>query len=365
LTTEPLRIFYCIPSLGLGGAERQLSYLATALADRGHEIHVASVLDGPNLDRLKAAGAAWHQLRAAGNHDPLILARLVGMIRQLKPDIVQTSLTQMDILGGSAARLTHIPWVLRESSSAHLYSRGLKNRLRFRLGSHTAAIIANSAGGMEYWSPAVAADVLHLIPNAVASDEISRASVDEGTVKTSIDHQKIVLYAGRMDSGKNVESLIVALAHVTKAIPLVTILCGDGPRRPHLQSLAEKLGVADRMIFTGYHTNVWALMKRADAFVYLSNYEGCPNVVLEGMACGCPLVVSDIPAHREILDESTAYFVNPLDTQATAAAIEAALESNRIAEGRTASAKAQVAARTIETMAARYEQVYLRVLNIG
>ncbi len=55
--------------------------------------------------------------------------------------------------------------------------------------------------------------------------------------------------------------------------------------------------------------SVWALMKKASVFVSLSAYEGCPNTVMEAMACGCPIIVSDIPEHREILDEQSALFV--------------------------------------------------------
>jgi len=326
------------------------------LAQRGHEVHVSSVVGGPNLERLKAAGVVWHQVHAFGNHDPLIFAQLLGLIRRLRPDVVQTSLAQMDICGGIAALLTNTRWVVRESSSAPLYSTGLKNHLRMRLGRHANAVVSNSAGGRRYWSSALAANFLHIIPNAVPFDEIAGTRRDE-TVNTS--SEKIVLYAGRMDSGKNVDSLMVALNHLMTAVPFVTILCGDGPLRSSLQALAERLGFGHRMIFTGYTTKLWGLMKSADAFVYLTKYEGCPNVVLEAMACGCPLIVSDIPAHREILDEGTAYFVDPLNPQAAADAIKAALESDRIADGRTARAKTRVAARTIEKMADQYEQLYL------
>ena len=87
---------------------------------------------------------------------------------------------------------------------------------------------------------------------------------------------------------------------------MVGILCGEGPQRSELEVMRHKLGLDADVHFTGHlpAASVWALMKKASVFVSLSAYEGCPNTVMEAMACGCPLVLSDIPAHREILDES-------------------------------------------------------------
>ena len=84
-------------------------------------------------------------------------------------------------------------------------------------------------------------------------------------------------------------------------------------------------------------------MKASDAFVSTSTFEGQPNAVLEAMACGCPLVVSDIPAHREFLDDQTAAIV-PLKKDAFVKAILYVLQgSEEIARRRSAAPWAAVA----------------------
>jgi glycosyltransferase involved in cell wall biosynthesis len=358
-----MRILYCIPTLGHGGAERQLSYLAAELAARGHEVHVVSSRGGPNLARMEAAGVEWHRLGGVGNRDPLNFFRLLRLMKRLRPDVVQTILTPMDILSGAAALLTRTRWVLRESSSAPLYAAGWRHRLRLALGRRADAVVSNSAGGDAYWRSKPNAPPLHLIPNAVPFQDVAGAEPARATGFGFGPAEKVVLYAGRMDEGKNVESLIAALSRIADEVPFVALMCGDGPLRPHLERMARESGVARRIVFTGYVENLWDLMKRADAFVSLSRFEGCPNVVLEAMACGCPLVVSDIPAHREILDERSARFADPDDPAQAAADIKATLAGGEATRARARAARARARGRPVEGMARLYEQLYLSLLG--
>ncbi|MCA1567612.1 MAG: glycosyltransferase [Acidobacteria bacterium] len=354
-----MKILYCIPDLGYGGAERQLSYLAAELAVLGHEVHVASRHGGPNLDRMKSAGVVWHCLGGTGNRDPLIFFRLVALMRKLRPGVVQTILTPMDIMGGAAALLTRTRWVLRESSSAPLYTARWRHRVRRALGRLADAIVSNSAGGYNYWRIESSRRPLCVIPNVIPLDEITAADSSHVEGFAFDPAEKVVLYAGRIDAGKNVENLIAALACLADEVPYAALICGDGPRRHHVERMAHELGIAHRIFFTGYVENLWGLMKRADALVSLSRFEGCPNVVLEAMACGCPLVVSDIPAHREILDERSALFADPDEPKEVAAALKATLLHDEAARGRARTARGMTAGRPVETTARLYEKLYL------
>jgi glycosyltransferase involved in cell wall biosynthesis len=358
-----MKILYCIPDLGHGGAERQLSYLAAELAALGHEVHVGSRHGGPNLDRMKSAGVVWHHLGGISSRDPMIFFRLVGLIRKFKPDLVQTILTPMDIMGGAAALLTRTRWVLRESSSAPLYAAGWRHRVRLALGRLADAIVSNSTGGYNYWRTALGGHPLHVIPNAVPLDELMLADFSRPNGLTFDPSEKVVLYAGRIDSGKNVENLIAALALLADEVPFAAVICGDGPRRRHVERMARELGIAHRLFFTGYVENLWGLMKRADALVSLSRFEGCPNVVLEAMACGSPLVVSDIPAHREILDEHSALFTDPENPEDAAAVLKETLLDGHAARSRARAAHAMAAKRPVGAMARLYEQLYLSLCS--
>jgi glycosyltransferase involved in cell wall biosynthesis len=360
-----MRIMYCIPTLEYGGAERHLSQLAGELSGMGNEIHVVFLREGIYLERLKKCGVTLHCIGGGRNYDPKIFFRLVKLIQKQKPDIIQTALMQMDIIGGGAALVTRTRWVLKESSSAAAYPANWKSRLRAVIAKGAQAIVSNSQGGDAYWRSRGVKAIRYVIRNGIPLAEIANTNSTSMTDLILEPGEKMVLYAGRMDSGKNVENLILSLCRISDELPFRALLCGDGPARPALEELVTKLGLERRIIFTGYVDNLWALMKQADAFAFLSRFEGCPYVVLEAMACGCPLVISDIPAHRELLDEQSARFTAPDEPGEIAEALKDTLLSSQAARVRASMAQARAGECTIRAMAEQYEQVFLGVIDGG
>lgn len=125
--------------------------------------------------------------------------------------------------------------------------------------------------------------------------------------------QKILISVGHLIERKRHDLTIEAL----KFLPGWTlVLVGDGPEKRKLQTLASQLGLDDRVIFSGQkpHADLSGLYSAADISVLASSREGWANVLLESMACGTPVVASNIPGNPEVVTELAAGLISPKNT---------------------------------------------------
>jgi len=360
---KPLRILHLIPQISGGGAEQQLSYLASKLVQMGHQVHIAYLRNGPSTRVLP--DVELHCLKARSNYDPYILWQLIRLIRQIKPDIVHTWILQMDIIGGIAAKITRTPWILREPSCQLAYNNTWKFRLREKVVGLSAAIVSNSSGGDSYWRSHYPNKRRYIIPNGLPLEMINEIIPQTSDHENMRSINKVLLYAGRLEASKNIDKLIEATHRALKLFPIKLIICGEGPIRDSLEKQVEQLGLAAVVEFAGFidSQKLWSWMKSSDVFCSLSDYEGLPNSVIEAMACGCSLIVSDIPAHREFLNEAGALLVNPEDPEAISKAIELSLSDPNSTRKRAETAKAITQKWSISFMAEQYEKAYQQILK--
>jgi glycosyltransferase involved in cell wall biosynthesis len=359
-----MKLLHLIGSLGPGGAERQLSLIAPALARSGVEVHVAYHSGGPNLARLEHSGVHLHVLPCTGNHSPGLAWKIFQLVRRLQPDVVQTWLTQMDILGGIAALLNGVPLIVSERSSTAAYAPDWKRPLRLVVGRRATSIVANSHGGIDYWRPHVPPDRLHLVRNCVSPTEPPAAGEPVEALARQLAGEHVVLFAGRFSYEKNISGLVEALILVARQDANVKIMMfGEGPLRESAVRRIAEYGLSERVVVAGYSVQLATWMAHAAACVSVSHFEGHPNVVMEAAAAGCPLVLSDIAAHRELFDETSASLVPADSPSRIAEAVLETLQNPVGARGRAARARTIAAEFDLLSAADTYRSIYERVVS--
>jgi glycosyltransferase involved in cell wall biosynthesis len=366
-----MRILHLIPYLSGAGAERQLSYLSLSLAKKGHEIHIGYLYDGPQPVAIESV--TLHKLTVRGHYDPRIFTQILGLIRSIKPDIVQTWLLMMDVTGGMASKLANVPWVLREAACGFdggqlsRNSEALKESIRVRVASTANGIIANSRGGLEYWNKFYNSGLKLVIQNGFPYDLI--ASIPEGPINgvpVAVE-TKIVLTGGRFDTQKRFFSCLADVIPLVLKTNLHFVVFGGGPTLPQVIQKVNALGLARYVTFLGHvpFELVIRWMRRSDLFCFMGEFEGFPNVLAEAVLCECPVVLSDIPVHRELLDDQSVFFANPRCPNEIAEGILRMLRSPDRAHEMARRASSRMKEFTISRMAGKYEDAYAKILGVS
>jgi glycosyltransferase involved in cell wall biosynthesis len=158
----------------------------------------------------------------------------------------------------------------------------------------------------------IPAERIHLKPNCVEPDPGIRSSFED-----------FALYAGRLSPEKGIRTLILAWSKMTEEIPL--LIAGDGPLRDELENAAKSSGIRN-VTFLGSlpHGELVSLMKRTRLLIFPTEcYEGFPMAIVEGLACGAPILASRIGATRELLQEGeTGFFFTPGDHESLATQVQ-------------------------------------------
>ncbi|MCV7061969.1 glycosyltransferase [Mycolicibacterium vaccae] len=246
----------------------------------------------------------------------ITVARLVSAY---KIDVIISWVRVCDVYSYFIRRLTpKVRWVMTQRNSRHADTWLF--RLRDFLGQRADAIAANSPGGVQWWRERRTGGSVHLVSNIAAPRH------EPGTEQ----RKQSVLYVGRLEPQKNVETMIKAFALVAQSHPTVSIwVCGDGSLRAQLEQIAVRAGLEDRIEFLGFRQDATEWMARARVVVSLSDHEGMPNVLMEAVQAKCTIVASGIKEHIDFLGPSYPLLVeNHHDAEEAAAKIAEGLRTN-------------------------------------
>ena len=176
---------------------------------------------------------------------------------------------------------------------------------------------------VEYGFPG---EKIRLIPNGVDTDFF------QPTVVKKPSQDKKILFVGRLTEQKGVEYLLQAISSI-RFDRMQLVIVGEGERYSYLQKLAEHLSVRDKVIFTGFQSQILPYLQAADLFVLPSLAEGLSNALLEAMACGLPVVATRVSGNQDVIEDGVnGFLVEPKDVRGLAEAIEKILVDEKLAE---------------------------------
>lgn len=318
---EGFKLGFVAGTLGQGGAERQLFYILRALTCSGAVVRLFTLSRGEfweNPIRALGVDVVWVG-RAASK-----LARSVAIVREVRRrplDLVQSQHFYTNLYAVTAARALGVPEIgaLRSDAVSEVEANGrVLGRLSLRVprllaaNSHQAMRNARGLG--------VSQRRLHLLPNVVDVDEFRPSE------RAPADGLRL-LSAGRLVAVKRHDRFLGLLAELRSRghLGVRGIVVGDGPLRRRLEIGADHLGLLpDTVEFRGEAATMGDVYGEADALVLTSDFEGTPNVVLEAMASGLPVVAPRIGGIPDVVEDgATGLLYEPGDERALFACVEA------------------------------------------
>jgi glycosyltransferase involved in cell wall biosynthesis len=314
-----MKVLFFIRSLEVGGSQRQLTMLAEGLARRGHDVTAAVFYTGREIELTPSRSAIRVvALGKSGRWDVVgPLTRLRQLMVAERPDVIYAFLPTQTVLAALlrprrlAARLVF--GIRSAGVEADRYDAliALTYRLEALLARRADLIIANAdAGRTDAISRGFPSDRIAVIANGIDT-EVMRPDTDGGRARRRAwgiaDDAFVIGCVARLDPMKDHANFLAAAARFAAHAPTARFVCvGDGAPayRAELQALAQSLGLTDRLVWAGEIANVAAAYNAFDIATLPSAFgEGFPNVIGESMACGVPVVATDIGDARTIIGE--------------------------------------------------------------
>ena len=305
MTTDAALMVY---SLGGGGVERMRIHLAEALRERGYATAVVVARgDGPYRSHMPpgvtlvdlGAGASWRAW----------LVSLTEYLKGEKPRVLLAAMETAGVLALWARRRARVGTRVVVSShirfSRHIRSEPKRSK-RFVM-PHLVRRLYRGADGVIAVSEGVADDLarfvrlprerIQVIYNPVVNDGLLEAANEEAAHPWLVEGQcPLILGAGRLTEQKDFSTLLRSFARVREHRAARLMILGEGEQRESLEALVRRLGLEEHVRMPGFVTNPFAYMARASVFALSSAWEGLPGVVIQALACGCPVVSADCPS---------------------------------------------------------------------
>lgn len=334
---DAYRIALFFHDLGIGGAERVMLLLAQGFIEAGHPVDlVLARAEGPLLSEVPPQA----RIIDLDTRNPfLMFVRLMEYLRKERAGALLSPFEVTSVVAILAKKISRVTTRIVVRISVHL-SRNKRTAQWKKIVERLVVSKAYPlADGIVTVSQGVAEDLaayagiplerVNVIYNPIIPEQLLQAADQSVSHPFFVDHQcPVILGAGRLTEQKDFSTLIRAFDIVRRRVSSRLIILGDGEERLALENLIRSSGLQDLVDLPGFEVNPFAFMKRASVFVLSSKWEGLPNVLIQALACNCPVVSTDcLSGPSEILQGGEYGYLVPVgDAEAVAVAIEAVLK---------------------------------------
>jgi glycosyltransferase involved in cell wall biosynthesis len=308
-----VKILHFITSLKIGGAETVLYNLLEHWSRRRENSHaVLYIHGGPYVRRIQELGIPVYQLKGLiSPYDPVAWQRLKKIVKKIQPDVIHSSLWSANVMARVISRQTKIPLVCDLHGNCRHYGklRNVLTRFAKCIGRAKAIVAVSPSVKTSFVGMIGGSEKIFLIRNGVPVEsirELGQKKIVDRDVLMINDDDFVIGSVGRLHKIKRYDILIRAVAQCGKK--MILVLVGDGPERAALEKLAADLGVRAR--FVGEQENPYPYYHLFNCFSLSSQTEGLSIALLEALAFGLPIVMTnETKEHDVIVDEINGFVV--------------------------------------------------------
>lgn len=290
-----------------GGAQRAMVRFASGLARRGYPVTVLSLIPGTAFD--SELDPAITRVTLGSGRLAFAIPAIANYLRNHRPVTLFMTEPASNLVGVLAAGLARVGTrvVIREGlfpSVAKIESPHRSTRLAYRLAPwiyrHADGIIAIATDLAEDLAKTAHISrerITTIAVNPVVTRQLLESAAQVPTHPWLTDGgSPVILGVGRFSRQKDYVTLIKAFGIVRTTRPCRLLLIGDGEERAMLEAAALATGHMEDIAMPGFMAEPFAAMKNCAVFVLSSRYEGLPNVLIEAVACGAPIISTDCPS---------------------------------------------------------------------
>lgn len=359
-----IKVAHVINSLETGGSEMLLAELAPILRKKGIDVRIVTILDekGIPYDIVKNAKLDLIELKYRNKYDLRIINEIYIAVRDF--DIVHSHNYPAQLFCALAVNSKRL--VTTEHST---YNRRRKSVI-FKIPDYFmyqrySSIICISGGTRDFltnWIKSIKPKTI-VINNGINIDKFYNTKpVDD--IKTGItgitgipDDAKLFACVARFEKIKNHETLINIFRKVDENIHL--ILVGEGSIKNEMESLVQQYSLQDRIHFSGVRNDIAEILKACAGFILLSSWEGFGLAAVEAMACGIPVILSNVPGLNQFVNNNdVGFLVDPDNENDIIEKIHFIVNNAVIANKMGQNAKEAAKSYSLEKMADEYIKVY-------